>query len=205
MRSSDPMPGNPWPHDMTITIEDAPTFLTELLFVRSAWGLDPADVPPLDREPDPGTSTRPRRPAIDELERLWLIDWQRAWTQFQDDPREGRIPDENELRRIAESSDEELQEAYSTRPSAIWSAGTDGEAAFRWRASLVDDHRTSLAETPERLALPALIHAWHHGIDIIVQLPYRGHYARQLSRRHLLVSRETRHNPDLYTEALTNI
>jgi len=69
------MPGNAWPHDMTITIEDSPPFLSELLFVRSAWGLEPAGVPHLDREPDPGTSARPRRPAADELERLWLIDW----------------------------------------------------------------------------------------------------------------------------------
>lgn len=205
MRSSDSMPGNPWPHDMSITIEDAPTFLSELLFVRSAWGLDPAGVPRLDREPDPGTSTRPRRPAVDELERLWLIDWQRAWTQFQDDPGEGRIPDENELRRIAEASDEELQEVYSTRPSAIWYTGMDGEAANKWRVSLVNYHRKSLPETPEQLALPALIHAWHHGIDTIIQLPYRGHYARRLSRRNLLVSQETRHNPDLYTEALANV
>ena len=199
------MPGNPWPHDMTITIEDPPPFLSELLFVRSAWGLDPADVPHLDREPDPGTSARPRRPAADELERLWLIDWKRAWTQFQDDPREGQIPDENELRRIAESTDEELQATYAARPSAIWYTGMDSDAANTWRTSLVDNYRTPLAGTPGWLALPALIQAWHHGIDTIIQLPYRGHYARQLSRRHLLVSRETRYNRDLYTETLANV
>lgn len=122
--------------------------------MRSAWGLYPADVPPLDRGPDPGTSTRPRRPAIDELERLWLIDWQRAWTQFQDDPREGRIPDENELRRIAESSDEELREAYSMRPSAIWSAGLDSEAAFRWQASLVDTSWSRGRPDTTRISIP---------------------------------------------------
>jgi len=205
MRSTDPMPGNPWPHDMSITIEDAPPFITDLLFVRSVWGLDPAGVPPLSREPEPGTSLRPRRPAVDELERLWLIDWDRAWSQFQDAPKQGRIPDENELRRIAAATDEELREAFSSQPSAMWSIGVDREAASTWRASLSNDHRTPLAETPERRALPALIHAWRHGIDTIIQLPYRGHYARQQSGRHLVVSQETRHNPDLYAEALNNI
>lgn len=198
------MPGNPWQHDMTITIENSPPFLIELLFVRSAWHLDPAGVPRLDREPDPGTSARPRRPAVDELERLWLIDWQSAWTQYQD-PVKGRAPDEDALRHIAESSYEQLVEEFTARPSAIWHTGLDSGAVNAWRMSLVDNDRTPLIQSPERQALPALIHAWHQGIDTIVQLPYRGHLAQQLSRRHLLVSGVTRHDRDLYTEALADI
>ena len=41
MLSSSPMPENPWPHDMLITT-DHPSPLFELLWVREAWGLQPA-------------------------------------------------------------------------------------------------------------------------------------------------------------------
>ncbi|HEV7566069.1 MAG TPA: hypothetical protein VGO31_08950 [Microbacteriaceae bacterium] len=200
------MPGNPWPHDMTITVEDGPTFLVDLLFVRSVWELNPAGVPPLAREPDPGTSTRPWRPGVEDLERLWLIDWQRAWTEFEDD-RSVRIPDAVVLRQIADSSDEELWDAFSARrPSELWySVGMDRDAANRWRISLADDHRRPLAETPEWQALPALIHAWQQGVDTIIQLPYSGHHVERLNRTHLLVSQETRHNKDLYTDALAGV
>ena len=49
MRSSVPIPGNPWPHDMLITVEDNPHALVDLLWIREAWNLQPAanDLPPL--------------------------------------------------------------------------------------------------------------------------------------------------------------
>jgi hypothetical protein len=49
MRSLVPIPGNPWPHDMTITVQDTAQALMELLWVREAWNLHPAgdDLPPL--------------------------------------------------------------------------------------------------------------------------------------------------------------
>jgi len=56
VRSSVPIPGNPWPHDMVITVDDDPVSLVELLWVRDAWGLQPLhdDVPPpLVDSPEP--------------------------------------------------------------------------------------------------------------------------------------------------------
>lgn len=38
MRSVHQIPGNPWPHDMTITVEDRPAPLLELLWLREAYG-----------------------------------------------------------------------------------------------------------------------------------------------------------------------
>ncbi|UOE43029.1 hypothetical protein [Agromyces larvae] len=40
MRSSVPIPGNPWPHDMVIAVDDDPHQLVELLWMREAWGLE---------------------------------------------------------------------------------------------------------------------------------------------------------------------
>lgn len=57
-------------------------------------------------------------------------------------------------------------------------------------------------ETPEHQSLPALIAAWEQGLTTIVQLPYAGPYAKRINRRHLVVSRHTRMNPQLYSGAL---
>ena len=49
MRSSGPLPGNPWPHDMVITVEDDLQPLLDLLWIREAWNLSQVGValPPL--------------------------------------------------------------------------------------------------------------------------------------------------------------
>ena len=42
------MPGNLWPHDMLITVEDDPHVLVDLLWIRETWNLHPLgdDLPP---------------------------------------------------------------------------------------------------------------------------------------------------------------
>jgi len=42
MLSSVPIPSNPWPHDMVLTIENDSQTLLDLLWVREAWSLQPA-------------------------------------------------------------------------------------------------------------------------------------------------------------------
>src|SRR4051812_1761325 len=59
VRSDSPMPGNPWPHDMVIAVNDHERMLLELLFIRDAWKLGMADIPPLFPAPDIGRSRRP--------------------------------------------------------------------------------------------------------------------------------------------------
>ena len=60
MRFTEPVPNNPWPHGMAISVEDTPQHLTILLFIREAWGIAAgADVPPLDPVPDPGVRPTP--------------------------------------------------------------------------------------------------------------------------------------------------
>lgn len=75
--------------------------------------------------------------------------------------------------------------------------GVDPNALFRWEKSLQDDHSAPLEERPERRNLDALIPAWRAGIDSIIVLPYRGYFARRVTRRHLAVSKATRDDPTL--------
>jgi hypothetical protein len=57
-------------------------------------------------------------------------------------------------------------------------------------------------EGPERLALDALVPAWRAGLTKIVEIPCRGTFTRILGPRSILVTAETRADPDRYREAL---
>jgi hypothetical protein len=201
MQSSEPMPGNPWPHDMVIRVEDAPPDLCELLFVRDAWGLSIPEVPPIDGAIDAGASLRPPIPMA-ELERLWLADWNLAWEHYDVTSRVVEVPDEARLREIAETADEELHERFwATTP--IWRDGMDVDACWAWRTALAESTRpVSYDETPERKSLAALIGAWELGLVSIIQLPFEGDYSRRLNSECLVVSRHTRATPLLYGRAL---
>ena len=82
MRSEHPIPGNPWPHDMVISV-DQPSNILELLYLRSAWGLLPdLPIPPLAAEPDPGTSSAPPTATRTEWSARWERAWRRAWEWY---------------------------------------------------------------------------------------------------------------------------
>src|SRR4051812_35700978 len=63
MRSAGPIPGNPWPHDMVITVDDDPQQLLELLWLRDRWLLasDHPDPPPSLVLVAPAAAIRDRR------------------------------------------------------------------------------------------------------------------------------------------------
>lgn len=65
MQSEYPIPGNPWPREMLITVEDRPTTLLELLWIREAYALTP---PGDDRPPTlagaRGTAQADARPEL---------------------------------------------------------------------------------------------------------------------------------------------
>ncbi|MFV0406254.1 MAG: hypothetical protein ACK5LN_05450 [Propioniciclava sp.] len=75
MRSTVPMEGNPWPHDMVITVEDGSQQLLELLWLREAWGLQPVgDLPP--RLVD-----EPERAGDSDDREAWETAWPEVWQE----------------------------------------------------------------------------------------------------------------------------
>src|SRR3954467_14105196 len=86
MRADRPIPGNPWPHDMVITIEDHSFLLLTLLFVNHAWQLAVPDIPPLDPAPRIGDSYRPDSATIEQWRERWQAGWDEAVTAAGDRP-----------------------------------------------------------------------------------------------------------------------
>ena len=76
MQSTSAIPGNPWPHDMVVEIEDSPHALLDLLWLREACGLQPAgvDLPPLLAHPPARQAAR--LPDADRL-RTWQLQIQK--------------------------------------------------------------------------------------------------------------------------------
>jgi hypothetical protein len=198
MRSFEDLPGNPWPHDMQISVEECWQPLIYLLFVRSAWRLEIGSVPRLDAEPHPGSSQRPENLDVDAAVQRWLAEWQRAWTHF--DPASVFVstPDEATQHLLDTLTDDELWEATSSWPSDFWDSGIDQGACERWRELLAAPH----GEFPEHRAVSALTEAWRAGLTTIIQLPYLGYFAHRINREHLVVSATTRRDPDLYRRAI---
>lgn len=198
MRSNQPDPGNPWPHDMVITITDDDPFFIELLFLRAAWHLDIPDVPQLDAALAVRAAETPPDSRA-ELERQWLANWQLAWQRFDDRPgyADG-APEEEGLERLRS-----YLAARFWGSSDDWADEIDRDAFNRWQASVRDDFiKHGGLDSPEHRSLPSLVEAWASGVTGIVQLPFAGPYAKRVGRRHLLVSRTTRMDPALYSEAL---
>lgn len=135
---------------MVIRIEDDPSPLDELLFVRAAWEPNIPDVPPLypALDVDVGVSARPSDQTVAGLEQLWLNDWNRVWQRFDDHSEPIRIPDEATLREIAETADQDLAQRF-WEPADIWQGGIDLDAFNRRRTSIMDDHRRSTAGLSE--------------------------------------------------------
>lgn len=205
MRADREMPGNPWPHDMVIGIDEGSALLLTLLFVRHAWGLAPdADVPELDPAPDCGGSAMPSSATHEEWDRRWRLAWRRAWAWFEIEDVAGRPHPPELLRGLG--PDSPLNPYFPP----MWEIehgdeGIDRAALNAWKASLRAARSRSIADQPERRNLDALIPAWRAGLDSIIVLPYRGYFARRLDRRHLVVSAATRDSAQLYDLALGSV
>lgn len=202
MQSSSPDPGNPWPHDMQIGI-DQPFDLVELIFARHVRGLRVGDLPSIDPVPSVPIVPVSESDRAD-TERRWLRDWARARERFTPRSTAVREPDEETARALAELSDEELWDWASTS-SERWLRDEESAAFGEWRSALREDHRRPLDERPERVCLDALVPAWRAGLRTIVELPLAGFFAERVSADHLLVSRTTRHDPALYRRALRQL
>jgi hypothetical protein len=211
MQSTRPLPGNPWPHDMVLTVEDDSHVLLELLWIREAWVLDPVgdDLPPL-------LSDQLVQPPASAVPRDRVAAWRSAWPAIWDAciHHAGLIRDSTVFERLNETPGGSLERERFLRdlfgPSWREEFGDDAltehytswvEARFEVQSRR---HRRSLHEEPERVSLAALVPAWRAGLSKIVTIPCRGSYTRIIGAHTLLVTEETRNNPRTYSEALAN-
>lgn len=209
MRSIRPMPGNPWPHDMIITVEDRPHTLLELLWLREAHGLDPADdalPPPLVDRP----AAAARR--VDEETRArWAEVWPRIWGDAV--AHAATEPDQALLdRAFATTLSPDERETVLTRlvgPTARDAFGVEvfDDAAYRdWERrgseAHLATHLTALADSPEHRDVATLADAWRRGLGRVVTLPSQGTYVRQIGPHALLVTDEVRSDSAAYRVAL---
>ncbi|TQL53949.1 hypothetical protein [Subtercola boreus] len=208
------MPGNPWPRDMVISIDENDALLVRLLFVRAAWGLGANGVPAVVGLGEVGTgagrvigsSRLPPDVGFAKADYLWRDEWERSWERFDVRDRRVRPMDARQREVLDATPDADLGAAYLIGPSRFWSEGIDEEAFDRWNHGLfertIQGHRTPLEESPERRALPALVSAWKTGLTNILQLPFAGDFAERINANYLVVSEETRLDAALYSRAL---
>lgn len=202
MRLEHPLPGDSWPHDMVIRIDDNPNNVNELLFVRSVWGIaHEADIPPLSPQPHAGQSARPPTASFEEWSAAWMHVWAQAWEWYSTgDALQQPSP---EFLRASARPEQPVPPSFPP----YWRArhgydGIDRDALFHWMRSIRNRRDLPLEEHPERRSLPALIEAWEGGLATIVTLPYAGYFADRISLSHLVVSNETRADPEMYSRAL---
>ena len=203
------MPGNPWPHDMLLTVEDDPQALVDLLWIRETWSLKPVgdDLPPLLSDKPIGTYTE-----TDTSDRIGI--WQDAWPAMWEAclHHTGQVRGAalfEQLRGTADGSAERAELLHQL----IGPSWRDefGDEAFTdqyetWSMAKFDARSRRrpqpLEEEPERMSLASLIPAWHAGLSTIVVIPCRDSYTRVIGQHALIVTSETRDDPNLYSHAL---
>ena len=209
LRSSVPMPGNPWPHDMLITVDDDPNTLVDLLWVRDAWNLHPVgdDLPPLLS--DDSVRARAQTESTGATA-TWVEAWPRIWNACIDHA--GVVQDSTIFDQLQHTLDgsPERADLLARMFGPSW-RGSFGDDAFTqehetWNfaqfQARTQRRPTSLGDDPERLSLSALIPAWQAGLTKIVTIPCQGSYTRVIGQHTLLVTDETRDDHQRYSEAI---
>lgn len=212
MRSSEPVPGEAWPHDMTFTVDDRPNALLDLLWIREAHGLDPQgdDLPPLLVDtPDPVHD-----PSIsDETRTRWEDGWPRVWGAVAAHAGRERDPAQFETIRNTANGSPERAELLRLWAGPHWrdkfgdsalSSPLYGEWAREGFEAHVASRPRSLQSSPERRDLTALIPAWHRGLTKVVTIPCHGEFTRKIGPSTLLTTSATRDDSASYQRALAS-
>lgn len=207
MRSVEPMPGNPWPHDMLITIEDDGQALLDLLWVREARGLDVVgdDLPPLlVATPEPEAApTRAQFAA-------WSAAWPDVWRACLAHAGQERDPSLLDRLHSSAPASHERDELLTRLVGPSWQ-DSFGDEAFTanhesWSRTLFEERISplSLHRDPERECLEQLVPAWTAGLTKIIEIPCRGSFTCRVGAHALLVTAETRASSSRYAEALSS-
>ncbi|MFT4212316.1 MAG: hypothetical protein QM626_10650 [Microbacterium sp.] len=203
MRSSRPIPGSRWPHEMTITVVDDPHALLELLWLRERWGLrlDIAAPPPLRAPPAPAPPETRRAEPVEA--------WQDAWPEIWDGAlAHATTPHEPpDFERIGTLPDLERQALLQRLIGPSWrdrfgDAGLEGYDL--WSAQhlrgIVEGHRAG--GSPEHDVVDALVRAWREGLLIVVTVPVRGELWQRVGSNGMLIADATRADRESYAAAL---
>lgn len=203
MQSEHPLPDNPWPHDMVLRVDEHSLHLTELLFVRAAWGLAPdISVPELDPRVLPGDSRMPDSASRNEWDERWRRLWNLTWRWYDYEEPGPWTPTQEDMRVLA-LPDQPMHPHIPPHWSAEYGwDGIDLDAFNDWVGSIPDPHPQRLEDEPERRNLEDVIPAWRSGLDTIVVVPFAGYFAKRITTRHLVVSAMTRGDPASYALAL---
>lgn len=208
MRSVDPMPGNPWPHDMVLRIQDDEQSVLDLLWIRATWGLAPrGDVPP---QPEIAPDANPTVQSLRRDKGEWETAWSELWSAVLAHLGRPYREDEFEELEASEVGSDERRRLFETMIGPTWRGrfGSDGfgDEYHAWMRSI--SHRRSasrprrLEDDPERRDLGATIAAWERGLETIVTIPCIGEYTRTITATGLCVTSSTRADPDAYSRAL---
>ena len=210
MQSNVPIPGNPWPHDMLITVEDRPTFLLELLWIREAFVLRPHgdDLPPLLTD----TPATVQNAAFSTATREdWEGAWPRIWHAAVAHAGRDIAPRLFDEIRTTPNGSTERADLLRLITGPNWrdefgGSAFDFDSYITWSQRGMEAHlaaySTRLEDHPERRDLPALIPAWHAGLTTIVTIPCAGEFTRRVSNNALLMTDATRENSNSYRRAL---
>lgn len=197
--------GDPWPAEMTITVQNDSVGLLDLLWVREAWQLSPdGDVPPkLEVAPTARRSTD----RASQWQREWSILWRACLAHAAQDPDPLAF---QRLRQTGEGSSERerlLQAFAGPSPREFFGMAAFDDSYTEWMKVWLDNvskrNAVPLASTPERRVLVALIPAWEAGLRRVITIPCSGEYTRLISPSALVVTDRTRDDPRLYAEALS--
>jgi len=194
-----------WPPGMVLRIDHGPHHLTELLYVRAAWGLRTAARPPaLDPQPQPGSSAAPSSAAPEEWARRWDAQWALAWDWYRIEQQQAGL-----VGLTTERLRELVGDGASLNPVVppMWSVrygseGIDRDACSAWTRSFARVPHGPLEDQPERRSVHAVAAAWRTGLETILVLPYAGHHAERITARHLVVADVTWQTTALREQAL---
>jgi hypothetical protein len=197
---------------MTITVDDQPNMLLELLWIREAHQLQPRgeDLPPLLSDSPPVQRDR----VVNAEERAhWEDAWPRMWDAAvahagtENDPRLFQ-----EIQRTANGSAERadlLRRIVGPDWRDEFGGGAlDADSYGRWQQRAHDHQReklpTSLEASPERRDLESLILAWRAGLTKVVTIPCAGDFTRKIGPHGLLTTQATRDTSAKYRQALSS-
>lgn len=210
MRSSRPIPGNPWPNDMVITVDDRPSALLEMLWIREAHDLhlDGADLPPLLVDTPAAASGRD----VSATERAqWEQAWPRLWQAVAEHAGRDEDPRQFELLQQTANGSLEREKVLREMFGPSWrdefgDAVFDDDSYQDWSQRGTDAHLSSMrqrmTQLPEHRNLDALIRAWRAGMTKIVTIPCEGEYSHKITSNASLMTDTTRNDSDSYERAL---